>query len=334
MAAGDEEKDGDTPASDWEVGKVGGRQLVTGDGEKHDKPRQLFEEDDDLSLQSTGNFPANNDTPTLFETVALNQNTEECDITAEQTYWKEPCRLGFSPQKTWKMKGFPRFSRRQPEVPRPQLVKKGGNLDEEWTGTKLGFGAAIDAIDVVAAVDDDGSQRESENSPSAMSADDLGTGNIKETNRSPGNPRDDDLGQASMADGFHGDKDQPRFNFFEFLTLAHKVVDSGDVAAMAALSDLKQKWELQYGRPARFPVKTSRHVQPPIRRVVRCLLDDPAVPKQPLTNSNAAAEFTESAVEIQAFSAAFLAVEIPRSPIFIRVFLLGIFLYIQARTIA
>ncbi|KAL2235689.1 UNVERIFIED_CONTAM: hypothetical protein Sindi_1301100 [Sesamum indicum] len=255
--------------------------------------RQLFEEDDDLSLQSTDNFPATDDTPTLFEIVALNQNAEECDIAAEQTCWKEPRILGFSPQKTAvEDKGF---SEIQPSatgvyprsddidffgrVPRPQLVKKGGNLDKEWTGTKLGFGAAIDAIDVVAAVNDDGSQRESENSPSAMSADDLGTGNVKETNRSPGNPRDDDLGQASMADGFHGDKDQPRFSFFEFLTLAHKVVDSGDVAAMAALSDLKQKWELQYGRPARFLVKTSRHVQPPVTRAVRCLLDDPAVPK-------------------------------------------------------
>ncbi|KAL2251987.1 UNVERIFIED_CONTAM: hypothetical protein Sindi_2321000 [Sesamum indicum] len=110
-----------------------------------------------------------------------------------------------------------------------------------------------------------------------------------------------------MADGFHGDKDQPCFNFFEFLTLAHKVVNSGDVSAMAALSDLKQKWELQYGRPARFPAKTPRHVQPPVRRVVRCLLDDPAVPKQPLNNSNAAAEFSDSAAEIPAFSAAFCA---------------------------
>ncbi|KAL2253041.1 UNVERIFIED_CONTAM: hypothetical protein Sindi_0098800 [Sesamum indicum] len=302
MAASDEEEDGDTPASDGEVGKVGGRRL----------------EDDDLSLQSTGDFPATDDTPTLFEIVALNQNAEECDIAAEQTCWKEPRRLGFSPQKTAvEDEGFseiepsstgvyPRsddidfFGR----VPRPQLVKKGGNLDEEWTGTKLGFGAAID---VVTAVDDDGSQRESENSPSAMSTDDLGTGNVKETNRSPGNPRDDNLGQASMADGFHGDKDQPRFNFFEFLTLAHKVVDSGDVAAMAALPDLKQKWELQYGRPARFPAKTSRHVQPPVRCVVRCLLDDPAMLKQPLNNSKDAAEVTESAAEIPAFFAAFLA---------------------------
>ncbi|KAL2235449.1 UNVERIFIED_CONTAM: hypothetical protein Sindi_1277100 [Sesamum indicum] len=156
---------------------------------------------------------------------------------------------------------------------------------------KLGFGTAIDAIDVEAAVHDDGSQRESENSPSAMSADDLGTGNVKETNRSPGNPRDDNLGQASMADGFHGNKDQPRFNFFEFLTLAHKVVNSGDVAAMSALSELKQKWELQYGRPARFPAKTCAAT----------------LPKQPLNNSNAAAEFSDSAAESPAFSAAFCA---------------------------
>ncbi|KAL2246406.1 UNVERIFIED_CONTAM: hypothetical protein Sindi_2908800 [Sesamum indicum] len=44
MAAGDEEDDGDAPASDGDVGKVGGRRWVTGDGEKHEKPQQIFEE--------------------------------------------------------------------------------------------------------------------------------------------------------------------------------------------------------------------------------------------------------------------------------------------------
>ncbi|KAL2235709.1 UNVERIFIED_CONTAM: hypothetical protein Sindi_1303100 [Sesamum indicum] len=263
------------------------------------------EEEDDL--KSTGNFPAKDATTTLFETVALNQNAKECEFVAEQTGWKEPRRLGFSEIQTSATGVYPRsdaidsFGR----VPRPQLEQKDGNLVEEWTGTKLGFGAAIDAFDVEAAIHDDGSQRESENSPSAMSAEDLGTGNVNETNCSPGNSRDKNLG--SMADGFHGDKEQPRFNFFEFLTLAHKVVNSSDVAAMAALSDLKQKWELQYGRPARIPAKTPRHVQPTVRHVVRCLLDDPTVPKQPLNNSNAAAEFTDSAAVNQDFSAALCA---------------------------
>ncbi|KAL2231027.1 UNVERIFIED_CONTAM: hypothetical protein Sindi_1697100 [Sesamum indicum] len=315
MAAGEEEEDEDTPASDGEVGKVGGRRRMTGDGEKNDKSRQNFEEEDDL--QSNGDFPAKDATTTLFETVALNQNAEECELVAEQTGWKEPRRLGFSAKRTAEEdEGFseiqssatgvyPRsdaidsFGR----VPRPQLEQQDGNLVGEGTGTKLGFGAAIEANDVEAAILEDRSQRESENSPSAMNAEDLGTGNVNETVCSPENSREKNLGEASMADGFQ----QPRFNFFEFLTLVHKVVNSGDVAAMAALSDLKQKWELQYGRPTRILAKTRRHVQPNVRRVVRCLLDDPTVSKQPLNNSNAAAEFSDSAAENPDFSAALCA---------------------------
>ncbi|KAL2226606.1 UNVERIFIED_CONTAM: hypothetical protein Sindi_2019300, partial [Sesamum indicum] len=125
--------------------------------------------------------------------------------------------------------------------------------------------------------------------------------NEKETTRSPANPRDCNFGcQASMADEFNGDTGQPRFNFFEFLTLAHKVVDSGDMAAMDALSDLKQKWELKYGRPARFPAKTARYVQPPVRRAVRCLLDETAEKNQPENNCVAAAEISDSAAEFLA----------------------------------
>ncbi|KAL2230747.1 UNVERIFIED_CONTAM: hypothetical protein Sindi_1669100 [Sesamum indicum] len=271
MAAGDEEEDEDTPASDGEN----------------------FEEEDDL--QSNGDFPKKNATTTLFETVALNQNAEECEFVAEQTGWKEPRRLGFSAKKTAEEdEGFseiqssatgvyPRsdaidsFGR----VPRPQLEQQDGNLVREWTGTKLGFGARIEFIDVEAAIHEDRSQRESENSPSAMNAEDLGIGNVNETICSPGNSRDKTLAKLPWL--------------------------TGDVAAMAALSDLKQKWELQYGRPARIPAKTPRHVQPNVRRVVRCLLDDPTVPKQPLNNSNAAAEFSDSAAENPDFSAALCA---------------------------
>ncbi|KAL2252950.1 UNVERIFIED_CONTAM: hypothetical protein Sindi_0089700 [Sesamum indicum] len=172
---------------------------------------------------------------------------------------------------------------------------------------KLGFGAAVDAIDVATGEDDE-SQRETKNSPSSLNDDNLGTENEKETNRSPANPHDCNFGsQASMADEFNGDRGRPRFNFFEFLTLAHKVVDSGDVAAMDALSDLKQKWELKYSRPARFPAKTARYVQPPVRRPVRCLLDETAEKNQPKNNSVAAAEISDSAVEISESAATFLA---------------------------
>ncbi|KAL2248043.1 UNVERIFIED_CONTAM: hypothetical protein Sindi_2656600 [Sesamum indicum] len=302
MAAGDEEEDEDTPASDGEVGKVGGRRRMTGDGEKNGKPRQNFEEEDDL--QSTGDFPAKDATITLFETVALNPNAEECELGFLKKKMAEEDE-GFSEIQSSATGVYPRsdaidsFGR----VPRPQLEQQNGNLVGDGTGTKLGFGAAIETNYVEAAILENRSQRESENSPSAMNAEDLGTGNVNETVCSPENSRGKNLGQASMADGVQ----QPRFNFFEFLTLAHKVVNSGDAAAMAALSDLKQKWELQYGRPARIPAKTPRHVQPNVRRVVRCLLDDPTVSKQPLNNRNAAAEFSDSAAENTDFSAALCA---------------------------
>ena len=72
MAAGDEEDDGDASASEGDVEKVGGRRLVTGDGE--DSYRRRTGKSTRLLVQTapfTGEFQANESEPMIGETSTL-----------------------------------------------------------------------------------------------------------------------------------------------------------------------------------------------------------------------------------------------------------------------
>ncbi|KAL2252024.1 UNVERIFIED_CONTAM: hypothetical protein Sindi_2324700 [Sesamum indicum] len=76
---------------------------------------------------------------------------------------------------------------------------------------------------------------------------------------------------------------------------------------MAALSDLKQKWELQYGRPARIPAKTPRHVQPTKTAGKRTRNGAKSQQQYTALLGGITTAESESAAEISDFSAAFLA---------------------------
>ncbi|KAL2252830.1 UNVERIFIED_CONTAM: hypothetical protein Sindi_0077700 [Sesamum indicum] len=71
-----------------------------------------------------------------------------------------------------------------------------------------------------------------------------------------GEQPDLELRSRAINNGGNGSSSPPDFNFDEFLTLAHKVIDHGDSQAMDALKELKRRWEARFGiEKSRLPAE-------------------------------------------------------------------------------
>ncbi|KAL0282051.1 UNVERIFIED_CONTAM: hypothetical protein Sradi_7274100 [Sesamum radiatum] len=84
------------------------------------------------------------------------------------------------------------------------------------------------------------------------------------------------------ASGGNSQEDRVRaaFNLSEFLTLAHRVIDQEDSAALTALTDLKTRWEAKFGDQSQKLRPVSSHVATPFRLqpVVRMARRFPRLP--------------------------------------------------------
>ncbi|KAL2224536.1 UNVERIFIED_CONTAM: hypothetical protein Sindi_3021300 [Sesamum indicum] len=79
--------------------------------------------------------------------------------------------------------------------------------------------------------------------------------------------------------GNNGGRASSPFNFYEFLLLAHSVLDAGDEKSMKALEELKIKWNERFGRAAVnrcFPPPVAQPKEPELVRglgkAIRCLV--------------------------------------------------------------
>ncbi|KAL2251919.1 UNVERIFIED_CONTAM: hypothetical protein Sindi_2314200 [Sesamum indicum] len=84
-------------------------------------------------------------------------------------------------------------------------------------------------------------------------------------------------GDASLKGG-HGGSSSSSFNLNEFLNLANRVIDHGDEAAMAALNELKTRWQTIFGdddEPRQTKMMERSRDRPAtggLRKAVRCLI--------------------------------------------------------------
>ncbi|KAL2230717.1 UNVERIFIED_CONTAM: hypothetical protein Sindi_1666100 [Sesamum indicum] len=84
-------------------------------------------------------------------------------------------------------------------------------------------------------------------------------------------------GDASLKGG-HGGSSSSSFNLNEFLNLANRVIDHGDEAAMAALNELKTRWQTIFGdddEPRQSKMMERSRDRPAtggLRKAVRCLI--------------------------------------------------------------
>ncbi|KAL2225275.1 UNVERIFIED_CONTAM: hypothetical protein Sindi_3121500 [Sesamum indicum] len=84
-------------------------------------------------------------------------------------------------------------------------------------------------------------------------------------------------GDASLK-GVNGGSSSSSFNLDEFMNLANRVIDHGDEAAMAALNELKTRWQMHFGDDAKLrQTKTvergrNRPASGGLRKALRCLI--------------------------------------------------------------
>ncbi|KAL2246408.1 UNVERIFIED_CONTAM: hypothetical protein Sindi_2909000 [Sesamum indicum] len=87
-----------------------------------------------------------------------------------------------------------------------------------------------------------------------------------------GEQPDLELRSRAVNNGGNGSSSSsPRdFNFDEFLTLAHKVIDHGDSQAMDALNELKRRWEARFGiEKSRLPAESLNVDEHPFARELK-----------------------------------------------------------------
>ncbi|KAL2246940.1 UNVERIFIED_CONTAM: hypothetical protein Sindi_2546300 [Sesamum indicum] len=250
MAAGDEEDDGDASASDGDVGKVGGRRLVTGDGE--DSYRRKTGKTTRLLVQTapfTGDFQANESEPMIGETSTLIAHGKRGGLEMEKAAVSAPHLLGFSAPSDME----------KAAVSAPQLLGFDAPLDMEKeaasTPNLLGFAAPLEpqAIDETEQprgremfyAENEKSPDEYVTSPVSLATDARTTGfaEVGEEGllRKEAIIRASSLGFGEAPSSINGGRRFEPFNLEEFLRLANAVIDNGDEKTIAALRDLKDR---------------------------------------------------------------------------------------------
>ncbi|KAL2246085.1 UNVERIFIED_CONTAM: hypothetical protein Sindi_2876700 [Sesamum indicum] len=235
MAAGDEEDDGDAPASDGDVGKVGGRRWVTGDGEKHEKPQQIFEESSEK-----------------FE-----------EMREEEDRTKKPTIYAGSSSVDGRIRPFEdgdNVSVMEDGRMRSIATMESSDLGflgaEKTHGEKLMETADFSITGEYSNVVGDGGDVRMRKDPilhSFQGCSEVGFGS----------------GALKRAVNGGGDSSSPPvyFNIEEFLFLANRILD-GDDKSKAALNDLKARWEKKFGRFAANKLVTAPI---PSRKPTRCV---------------------------------------------------------------
>ncbi|KAK4413139.1 hypothetical protein Salat_2726400 [Sesamum alatum] len=79
----------------------------------------------------------------------------------------------------------------------------------------------------------------------------------------------------------------PEFNLSEFLALANRVIDAGDIASLEAISDLKRRWNEKFGefqpRPSMVAHPSSSRTLTPFRPIMAPTRPARRIPRMPTT---------------------------------------------------
>ncbi|KAL2237583.1 UNVERIFIED_CONTAM: hypothetical protein Sindi_0950000 [Sesamum indicum] len=255
MAAGDEEDDGDASASEGDVEKVGGRRLVTDDGE--DSYRRKTGKTTRLLVQTapfTGDFQANKSEPMIGETSTLIAHGKRGGLEMEKAAISAPQLLGFAaPSDVEKA-----------AVSAPQLLGFDAPCDMEKEAASapnfLGFAAPLEpqAIDeteqprgrVMFYAENEKSSDEYVTSPVSLATDASTTGFAEVGDegllRKEAIIQASSLGFGEAPSSINGGRRFEPFNLEEFLRLANAVIDKGDEKTIAALRDMKDRWKERF----------------------------------------------------------------------------------------
>ncbi|KAL2251984.1 UNVERIFIED_CONTAM: hypothetical protein Sindi_2320700 [Sesamum indicum] len=253
MAAGDEEDDGDASASDGDIEKVGGRRLVTGDGEdsyhrKTGKTTRLLVQ----TAPFTGDLQANKSEPMIGETSTLIAHGKRGGLEMEKAAVSAPQLLGFAESSNVE----------KAAVLAPQLLGIDAPLDTEKEAASapnlLGFDAplepqAVDETEQPRArvyAENEQSPDEYVTSPVSLATDANTTGFAEVGDegllRKEATIQASSLGFGEAPSSINGGRRFEPFNLEEFLRLANAVIDKGDEKTIAALRDLKDRWKERF----------------------------------------------------------------------------------------
>ncbi|KAL2230726.1 UNVERIFIED_CONTAM: hypothetical protein Sindi_1667000 [Sesamum indicum] len=253
MAAGDEEDEGDASASDGDIEKVGGRRLVTGDGEdsyhrKTGKTTRLLVQ----TAPFTGDFQANKSEPMIGETSTLIAHGKRGGLEMEKAAVSAPQLLGFAASSNVE----------KAAVSVPQLLGIDAPLDTGKEAASasnlLGFDAplepqAVDETEQPRArvyAENEQSPDEYVTSPVSLATDANTTGFAEVGDegllRKEATIQASSLGFGEAPSSINGGRRFEPFNLEEFLRLANAVIDKGDEKTIAALRDLKDRWKERF----------------------------------------------------------------------------------------
>ncbi|KAL2237643.1 UNVERIFIED_CONTAM: hypothetical protein Sindi_0956000 [Sesamum indicum] len=217
-AAGDEEDDGEASASDGDVEKVGGRRLVTGEGEdsyhrKTGKTTRLLVQ----TAPFNGDFQANKSEPMIGETSTLIAHGKKGGLEMEKAAVSAPQLLGLPRPRTRKKRPFRR--------------RNCSELMRHWTRKRRLLRRRICLV----YAENEKLPDEYVTSPVSLATDANTTGFAEVGDE--GLLRKEATIQASSFEPF---------NLEEFLRLANAVIDKGDEKTIAALRDLKDRWKERF----------------------------------------------------------------------------------------
>ncbi|KAL2224156.1 UNVERIFIED_CONTAM: hypothetical protein Sindi_2948400 [Sesamum indicum] len=255
MAAGDEEDDGDASASDGDVEKVGGRRLVTGDGE--DSYRRKTGKTTRLLVQTapfTGEFKANESEPMIGETSTLIAHGKRGGLEMAKAAVSAPQLLGFAATSDVE----------KVAVSAPQLLGFDAPLNMEKEAASapnlLGFDAPLEPQTIdeteqprgreMIYAENEKAPDEYVTSPVSLTTDASTTGFAEVGDegllRKEAIIQASSLGFGEAPSSINGRRRFEPFNLEEFLRLVNAVIDKGDEKTIAALRDLKDRWKERF----------------------------------------------------------------------------------------